>query len=164
MNRSDNGGPLRVGDDIAVESGGKWWAAQIVEDLGGGTYRVSWRYRTAWWKPSTDTVAADRIRRRHEVRVFRPWLTGLIMAAVILVLSCGLIGTSLFLLRPWERPGPAAESARYQAGDRVEIHWRDGWYPGSILEVRGPDAYLVTYDGFDADWNEVVERGRLRPR
>lgn len=48
-------------------------------------------------------------------------------------------------------------------GVPLEIEWNDRWWDGVVLE--GPNAQgrcLVTYDGWEASWNEWVTVDRLR--
>ena len=48
-------------------------------------------------------------------------------------------------------------------GTPLEIEWNGSWWDGSVLE--GPNAQgqcLVTYEGWDASWNEWVTADRLR--
>ena len=48
-------------------------------------------------------------------------------------------------------------------GAALEIEWNGTWWDGSVLE--GPDGQghcLVTYEGWDASWNEWVAQDRLR--
>ncbi|HTL81664.1 MAG TPA: hypothetical protein VL651_08160 [Bacteroidia bacterium] len=51
----------------------------------------------------------------------------------------------------------------YVQNESVEILWpQDGqWYAGKILKVQG-DKYMVSYDGYGAEWNEVVGKDRLK--
>lgn len=52
--------------------------------------------------------------------------------------------------------------ASYTKGELVEIHWGSKWWEGSIVAVQGKDSYLISYDGWNASWNEVVGPERLR--
>ncbi|MEO8587825.1 MAG: agenet domain-containing protein [Flavobacteriales bacterium] len=53
-------------------------------------------------------------------------------------------------------------SARAQnVNDAVEIDFKGVWYPGKILKVDG-EKYFVSYDEWDAVWNEWVGKERLR--
>ena len=53
-------------------------------------------------------------------------------------------------------------NAKFKAGDTVQIEWSDSWYPGKIEAVQDK-GYLISYDGYSADWNEVVGEDRVRP-
>ena len=53
-------------------------------------------------------------------------------------------------------------AAACPTGKPVTIEWNDGQYPGLVLE--GPDAQgncLVSYDNYDASWDEWVAPARL---
>lgn len=52
-------------------------------------------------------------------------------------------------------------SQTFKKGDAVQIEWKSKWYNGKILEVKG-DQYLISYDGYDASWNETVGSERLK--
>lgn len=49
----------------------------------------------------------------------------------------------------------------FKAGDKVQIEWKGKWYPGKIESVRG-DKFTISYDGYDASWNETVGKDRLK--
>lgn len=46
-------------------------------------------------------------------------------------------------------------------GSKVEIEWKGTWYPGRVIETRG-NLHKITYDGYDASWDEWVPQKRLR--
>jgi uncharacterized protein (TIGR02145 family) len=52
-------------------------------------------------------------------------------------------------------------SQTYKAGDKVQIKWENNWYSGKIEEIKN-DKYLISYDGFDTSWNEIVGEERLK--
>jgi len=52
--------------------------------------------------------------------------------------------------------------ARFEAGDAALIAWKSSWFPGSVKSVDG-DRYCITYEGYDATWDECVRRWRLKP-
>jgi hypothetical protein len=49
----------------------------------------------------------------------------------------------------------------YSKGSKVEIKWGSGWYKGSIIDTKS-DKYKVSYDGYNASWDEWVKADRLR--
>lgn len=60
-------------------------------------------------------------------------------------------------------PGKAlSPDVPVQKGGAFFVKWGDGWYPAEVLEVLGPDEFLVQYDGWSVDHNEIVSRDRLR--
>lgn len=52
-------------------------------------------------------------------------------------------------------------SQSFKKGDKVQILWETKWYDGKIEEIKG-DKYLISYDGYDASWNETVGTERLK--
>jgi hypothetical protein len=49
------------------------------------------------------------------------------------------------------------------AGDLVEVEWRGSWWPAVLLERRRA-GWMVHYDGYSNDWDEVVTLARIRDR
>lgn len=58
---------------------------------------------------------------------------------------------------------PMAAGKRIAIGTAAEVKWKGAWYPGKILDDDG-GAYLVSYDGYDAKWNEWAAPDRVRTR
>lgn len=48
--------------------------------------------------------------------------------------------------------------------DEVEVEWHGSWWPAVVLEKRGRDRWLVHYEGYGDDWDEVVRSDRIRER
>lgn len=61
---------------------------------------------------------------------------------------------------PVEKPDPPR---RVFQSAPVEVEWRGRWYPAIVLEPRG-DGFLVHYEGYGAEWDEVVSPDRIRDR
>lgn len=59
---------------------------------------------------------------------------------------------------PAEEPGP------WKPKDEVEVEWRGSWYPAVVLDKRGGNRWLVHYEGYTAEWDEVVSGDRIRER
>jgi hypothetical protein len=57
---------------------------------------------------------------------------------------------------------PAAPGA-WRSKDEVEVEWRGTWWPAVVLERR-PRGWLVHYEGYSADWEEIVAAERIRER
>jgi hypothetical protein len=49
----------------------------------------------------------------------------------------------------------------YRVGQKVEVFWKENWYRATILEPSG-HKFLVHYEGYGNEWNEVVGRKRMR--
>jgi hypothetical protein len=58
---------------------------------------------------------------------------------------------------PSKKPGIS-----YKKDDKVTILWKEKWYPGKIIEVLGNNTFKVSYDGFDAEWDEEVGLDRIK--
>lgn len=54
-------------------------------------------------------------------------------------------------------------SSQYKIGDKVEVKWRNEWYPAHILNIRG-GSHFISYDDSDVDENEWVSSKRIRRR
>jgi hypothetical protein len=50
----------------------------------------------------------------------------------------------------------------YGVGDHVLVDWEGNVYPAHILEAPSPAKFKVHYDGYDAVWDEVIARDRIR--
>lgn len=51
----------------------------------------------------------------------------------------------------------------WRAKDEVDVEWRGSWFPALIIERRGA-RWLVHYDGYAEEWDELVPGERIRPR
>lgn len=49
------------------------------------------------------------------------------------------------------------------ARDEVEVEWHGTWWPAVVMEKRG-GRWLVHYDDYSEDWDEVVSSERIRER
>ena len=50
----------------------------------------------------------------------------------------------------------------YNVGDGVLVEWEGKVYPAKIVAQVGPTKFKVHYDGYDAMWDEVVPKDRIR--
>jgi hypothetical protein len=51
----------------------------------------------------------------------------------------------------------------WHAKQEVDVKWRGTWFPAVILERRGA-RWLVHYDGYSDEWDELVPDERIRKR
>ena len=65
-------------------------------------------------------------------------------------------------LRPLAASSGLTVARVSNVGDRVQVQWRGGWYPATVLAVA-PTGYQVHYDGYGAQWDEWVSPVRTRP-
>ena len=56
----------------------------------------------------------------------------------------------------------AACKRSYGVGDHVLVEWEGNVYPAMIVSVESATKFKVHYDGYDAVWDEVVLRDRVR--
>ncbi len=64
-------------------------------------------------------------------------------------------------------PGGAtqpASSNELKVGDKLLVEWKGQVYPATITIVKGPNLYLIHYDGWGHEWDEVITSGRIRGR
>lgn len=61
-------------------------------------------------------------------------------------------------------PDHEESHAVWDARDEVDVEWRGRWWPAIVLERRSSARYLVHYDGWSEDWDEVVPPERIRLR
>jgi hypothetical protein len=52
----------------------------------------------------------------------------------------------------------------HQVGDHVLVEWRGAEYPAVIVSVESPARFVVHYDGYSEDWDEVIPIARIRGR
>jgi hypothetical protein len=58
---------------------------------------------------------------------------------------------------------PRAPGLHRSVGERVEVEWQGSWWPATVLEVHA-ERYLVHYDGYGSEWDELVGEERVRDR
>jgi len=58
---------------------------------------------------------------------------------------------------------PSDEVSAWKPREEVEVEWHGSWWPAVVLEKRG-DRFLVHYEGYGSDWDEVVGPDRIRER
>ena len=63
----------------------------------------------------------------------------------------------------WTRLAPQPLEGGGMPNDTVEVEWQGSWWPAMLLERRGA-RWLVHYDHFGDEWDEVVGDDRIRPR
>ena len=51
----------------------------------------------------------------------------------------------------------------HKMGDNVQVSWGGDWYPAKIIGIKD-DQYKISYDGYDAGWDEWVGVARIKKR
>src|SRR5690606_42148427 len=64
----------------------------------------------------------------------------------------------------WVLLGFVCRAADFQVGDKVEVKWGSVWYRAEVKVVEGPGRWKIGYDGYGANWDEIVGPERIRPR
>ena len=65
--------------------------------------------------------------------------------------------------KPIITTGPEPNNDGRNVGELVEVEWNKSWWNATLVERRGA-RWLVHYDGYDSDWDEVVTLDRIRDR
>ncbi len=55
-----------------------------------------------------------------------------------------------------------AAAATFKVGDKITVEWKGSNYPATVTAVAGPNQYKIHYDGYGAEWDEVVGPSRIR--
>ena len=55
-----------------------------------------------------------------------------------------------------------AAAATFKVGDKITVEWKGSNYPATVTAVAGPSQYKIHYDGYGAEWDEVVGPSRIR--
>ncbi|WP_438040582.1 hypothetical protein [Sorangium sp. So ce128] len=61
-----------------------------------------------------------------------------------------------------EEQRASGEGGARKVGDRVEVEWKGSYKPAIITGVVAPGSYRVHFDGYDAQWDEVVTEARIK--
>lgn len=56
-----------------------------------------------------------------------------------------------------------APRAGFADGEVVEVEWHGSWWPAVVLRAD-EGGWLVRYDGYGAEWDEIVGPERIRRR
>jgi hypothetical protein len=54
-------------------------------------------------------------------------------------------------------------SGSWKATEEVEVEWHGSWWPAVVIDRRG-NRWLVHYEGYGTDWDEIVGGERIRER
>lgn len=100
----------------------------------------------------------------HETRVSARWARRLATCGGVAAFEDGrmvkrIFVTALLLAFTW-----AASAADYKVGEKVEVKWGSSWYAAEVKAVEGPAQWKIGYDGYGANWDEVVGPDRIRAR
>jgi hypothetical protein len=131
----------RVGDFVLVMWNGEGpYPAYILEKKGSNRYRVHF----------------DGYPERCDEDVIRDAISGRAKDSIVPANP----PRGVFCVRP-KPVASAGTAALYRASDPVRVTWRGSVYSAVILEVIARDRFLVHYEGYEDEWDEVVPLDRI---
>jgi len=133
----------RVGEYVWVEWEGREYPAYIVDAKGEARFRVHYDGYDPRWD---EDVTLERIKRRVEGPVTPPPPPDKVARAMG--------------LQPKPAGSAGAPSSRVP-GERVRVRWRGSIYAATIVSIEGPGKFLVHYEGYGSEWDEVVLEERV---
>jgi hypothetical protein len=150
--------PLILGEPVLAQWAGRWWRAELLEQLGDDRWRV--RY-VGWSDEHAQELGRDLIYDLGGGAPVRRWK--LVLAAVGLALLCAvgiLLANKGKLV---ESHGAAVEADTVlNVGTPIEIE-RDGvWVAGEVLGSNDNGTVLVRYLDRGPKGDENVPRSKLR--
>ncbi len=77
------------------------------------------------------------------------------------VVTCSYCQQSHLFVPP---PPAEPEGTGFEVGDEVAVEWQDRWWPATVSRVEGRQAWLIHYDGWSHDHDEIVGPARIRHR
>lgn len=140
--------PLVAGTFVQLQYNSAWYEAQVLRAESGGRLRV--RY-VGWGAEWDETV--DRARLRIGGTIVRPPPAAPTPPTPPATPPAPALGNG-----PVVTPGTSLAP-----GVAVQIEWGTSWYHGTVLGVVAPGgAVRVHYAGYGPEWDETVDRARLR--
>jgi hypothetical protein len=131
--------PYSVGDHVLVEWEGQAYPAMIIKSEGPTKYRVHYDgYDDIW----DETVSRDRVRGLVQGTPPQPEPPAKVRAKAL----------------------SAAKTNVYKIGDRVRVEWHGQVYPATVTAIVGQERYRIHYDGYGAEWDEIVGLSRIQPK
>lgn len=83
--------------------------------------------------------------------------------------EAGQVSTHACLAAGAVDPAPSASAsattaaaATFKVGDKITVEWKGSNYPATVTAVAGANQYKIHYDGYGAEWDEVVGPSRIR--
>ncbi|MBM4362214.1 MAG: hypothetical protein FJ104_06000, partial [Deltaproteobacteria bacterium] len=133
----------RVGDFVWVEWEGREYPAYVIDVKDRGRLRVHYDGYEARWD---EDVTLDRVRGLVEGTAVAPPPPDRVARAM------------------GQRPravSSAGAPSPFALGQRLRVRWRGSLYPATVVGLPGPGKVTVHYDGYGAEWDEVVDEERV---
>lgn len=126
----------RVAESAAEPAVGQWYPRQFIDVRHGET---EWRRAQIIDRRTTEAGELElRVRYPRQAAADAEW-------------------TNAERIRTW-RP-----EKQFAPQTPVEVEWQGSWYAATVLNEKAGFHY-ISYDGYDASWNEWVGPERIRPR
>ena len=156
---------FNVGDQVAVNWRGTWYAARILSLKSPGLYRVNY---DGWSSKWDEDVPVHNIRPAGTVAVTgskggSSW--GCIASFIIVAAIIGGVLVSIALCggNAVEATGPPVTAATpLTPGQLVHAQWSNSWYEAEVREVHADGRVTVHYTSYSDASDEAVPRSRLR--
>jgi hypothetical protein len=152
---------LTVGQVLQAEHRGHWWGVKIVELLEDGKARVHF----LGWAPEFDEVV-DRSRLQLDANAWEKAKQTVALGA----LGTLFVDPSSEAIDGFAQP-PGSISSTEKAvtaetqltvGQTLQVEWGGAWWAARIMELLETGKIKIHYLGFDALFDEVVDRSRLQ--
>jgi RNA binding activity-knot of a chromodomain len=128
-----------VGDAVLVAWEGKDYPAHIIQAEGPAKFKIHYDgYDNVW----DETVTRDRIKGFVEGTPPQPDPPAKVRDKAL----------------------TAAQHNIYKISDHVRVEWHGQIYPATVKAIVGQERYLVGYDGYGPEWNEIVGPPRIQPK
>lgn len=147
-------------------------AAYVREDMAFGEEQLATFTVTGAFRPQTRIAAApkkshprvgERVEVKYQGKYWKARITGTkdgrfwIHWLGFRDYPDELVAASLVRI-----PEVAAQATpAYKVGRKVEVIWKNEWYPATILKTRGR-VFLIHYTGYGDEWDEWVSSKRIR--
>ncbi|MEW6278452.1 MAG: hypothetical protein AB1758_07525 [Candidatus Eremiobacterota bacterium] len=161
-----------VGDRVMIRYGEQWYPATVMGVRADTVFRVrydggggDWNTTLTYMKPEAGGWTGPEPRVGERIRT---GFQGVTYAGQIIEKRPGWIYRI-------KADGVAAEfetlsDYMYLVGrswwserDAVMVLWNGTWYKAYIVRVVGPDSFLIHYDGYGSEHDEVVSSSRIAP-
>ena len=171
--------PLAVGAHIQVSRGGQYYPATVLRDAGGGRYLV--RYDNAGPQydevVGTDRIKADAAAAAGPARDYKPGEKVIVSAQNRVALADVLQQVSADSWRvhydgvppqgaenggPDRIRRPFAGASAHSAGEAVAVENQGRMLPAKVLAAVAADKWLVRFDGFGPEYDQVLGAESLR--
>ena len=156
--RSTNERPLTAGEPVLAEWAGRWWRAELLEQLAGDRWRVRF---LGWSDEHAQELGRERLHDLGGGAPVRWWKWILVAVALALLGAVGILLAKKGNLVGSNATAVEADTT-LRVGQAVEIKREGAWVAGEVLGVNDNGTVLVRYLDRGPMGDENVPRSRLR--